>query len=69
MKIDIQKMKQSGFVIHIEKDYITIEPHSGKDPAPLVELLKSEYGLRPLYAWDVVENMVNYQIVSAMLEE
>jgi hypothetical protein len=66
MRIDFKKLDKAGFRVDVMDDGIEIYPINHKSPDALINLLRSEYGILPVFAYAMVDDLHDYQVMSAL---
>jgi hypothetical protein len=66
MYIDFDKLAEAGFDVEPHKNGINIYAKDAKSPEALIDLLKDEYNIKPMFAYAMAEDLHEYQILSAL---
>jgi NMD protein affecting ribosome stability and mRNA decay len=66
MKIDFKKLEKAGFEVVVKEDGIYIYPRELKSADVLIDVLKEEYGIAPLYAHSMAEDLHQYQVLTVL---
>lgn len=64
MRIDLDKLRSEGYHVEASDRCVEIWPREAANPEMLIDILKEEYALAPMYVEGVLELVHKYQILS-----